>query len=112
MDMFHTQTYLREPVEYLRLGERSSALRLDPPLQIATIAEVHNDTEFASFSFEHFDERDDVRVAERLQKPRLLERLFFLAFRHPSNVNHFHYTHVSIVDTPHLKLFAEGSLAQ
>ena len=51
-------------------------------------------------------------MAERLQKPRLLERLFFLAFRHPSYVNHFHYTHVSIVDTPHLKRFAEGALAQ
>ena len=80
VNVLHAEANLCEPVQNLILRERPASLRLDPSLQVATIAEVHNDTEFSSFGFEHFDERDDVWVAERFQKPRLLQGFFLLAF--------------------------------
>ena len=64
MDMFHTQTYLREPVKYLRLRERSATLRLDPPLQVSTVAVVHDDAKLSSLRLEDFYKCHNVGMAK------------------------------------------------
>ena len=112
MDMLHTQANLREPVQDLVFREGPTTLGFDPPLQVSTIAEVHYDAELAPFRFEHFDEGDDVWVIEGLQQACLLQRLFLLSFRHPRNVYHFHYAHVTIVDSSHLKRLSKGAFAE
>ena len=80
MDMFHAQTYLREPVEYLRLGEWPAFLRLDPSLQVSTVTVVHDDAKLPSLRLEDFYKCHNVGMAKSFQKSRLLQRLFLLFF--------------------------------
>ena len=79
VNVLHTQANLCKPVQDLIFRKGSAALGLDPPLQVATVTEVHNDAQFASFGLENFDKGDNIGVIKGFQESCLLQRLFLLA---------------------------------
>ena len=112
MNVLHSEAYLSEPIEDLVLRERSTALVLDPFLQITTVAVVHDDAKLASLSFEDLNKGHDVRMIECFQQSCFLDSFSLFALRHALNVNHLHNTHVGVLDSSDEKGLAERSLTQ
>ena len=78
VNVLHPEANLCEPVQDLIFRKGPAALGLDPPLQVTTVTEVHNDAQFASFGLEDLDEGDNIGVVKGFQESGLLQRLFLL----------------------------------
>ena len=81
-------------------------------LRKLTICEVHDNAQFSFLRLVDFDELNDVRVLECLQKPRLLQDLPFLLVDHPANVNLLHDTLQTVRVALHKVGFAVAALAE
>lgn len=98
------QTNLSEPVENLVLAEVVWSSRggfvfglgLNFRLQVAIVAVVHNDAEFALLGLVNFTETRYIGVIKNLKDLGLLKSLFALLLVHLTNVNLLDHSHLFI----------------
>jgi hypothetical protein len=94
VNVFHSQTYLREPVKNFLFIKIPSILLLNHLLQITSICKVHHYAQMTLFCFVNFAEAYDVGMNEGLQNLSFFQCLFSFPFRHLLNVYLFNDTEV------------------
>lgn len=91
MDMFHGQTDLSEPVQYLILFKKLFGVFTgsDGFRQISTLGIFHDDFKFVLFGCIYLDKFDNERVSEVSENLCLLDSLLSLLLTHVINADLF-----------------------